>query len=88
MNTDKFSVLFAACAVYGLHHTVLMKTKQIHLVYLRTVLVSFNFVEKVALVKDILINKELYFYLKYMYIFVITARVYIGTYRASRGSNR
>ena len=62
--------------------------KQSKLVYLRTVLVSFNFVEKVALVKDILINKELYFYLKYMYIFVITARVYIGTYRASRGSNR
>ena len=38
-----------------------MKTKQIGI---STVLVSFNFVEKVALVKDILINKELYLYLE------------------------
>lgn len=38
-----------------------MKTKQIGL---STVLVSFNFVEKVALVKDTLINKELYLYLE------------------------
>lgn len=38
-----------------------MKTKQI---VVSTVLVSFNFVEKVALVKDTLINKELYLYLE------------------------
>lgn len=36
-----------------------MKTKQIGI---STVLVFFNFVEKVALVKDTLINKELYLY--------------------------
>ena len=38
-----------------------MKTKQIGV---STVLVSFNFVEEVALVKDTLINKELYLYLE------------------------
>lgn len=38
-----------------------MKTKQIGV---STVLVVFNFAEKVALVKDTLINKELYLYLE------------------------
>lgn len=42
-----------------------MKTKQIGL---STVLVFFNFVEKVALVKDTLINKELYLYLVYIFL--------------------
>ena len=43
-----------------------MKRKQIGV---STVLVFFNFVEKeVALVKDTLINKELYLYLEYIFL--------------------
>lgn len=50
-----------------------MKTKQIGI---STVLVSFNFVEKVALVKDILINKELYLYLESIFFWHYSESAY------------
>lgn len=50
-----------------------MKTKQIGI---STVLVSFNFVEKVALVKDTLINKELYLYLESIFFWHYSESAY------------
>lgn len=50
-----------------------MKTKQIGL---STVLVFFNFVEKVALVKDTLINKELYLYLESIFFWHYSESAY------------
>lgn len=50
-----------------------MKTKQIGI---STVLVSFNFVEKVALVKDTLINKKLYLYLESIFFWHYSESAY------------
>ena len=59
-----------------------MKTKQIGI---STVLVSFNFVEKVALVKDTLINKELYLYLESIYFFLSLQRECISVHIGQAG---
>ena len=50
-----------------------MKTKQIGV---STVSVFFNFVEKVALVKDTLINKELYLYLESIFFWHYSESAY------------
>ena len=50
-----------------------MKTKQIGV---STVLVFFNVVEKVALVKDTLINKELYLYLESIFFWHYSESAY------------
>ena len=50
-----------------------MKTKQIGV---STVLVVFNFAEKVALVKDTLINKELYLYLESIFFWHYSESAY------------
>lgn len=59
-----------------------MKTKQIGL---STVLVFFNFVEKVALVKDTLINKELYLYLESIFFFLSLQRECISVHIGQAG---
>lgn len=59
-----------------------MKTKQIGI---STVLVSFNFVEKVALVKDTLINKELYLYLESIFFFLSLQRECISVHIGQAG---
>ena len=50
-----------------------MKTKQIGV---SIVLVVFNFAEKVALVKDTLINKELYLYLESIFFWHYSESAY------------
>ena len=59
-----------------------MKTKQIGV---STVLVFFNVVEKVALVKDTLINKELYLYLESIFFFLSLQRECISVHIGQAG---